>query len=63
MASETTSRESFDCGEEDAVTDITIGADGRIYVFGASSQVLDILDEFSASEQALSERLNRPKTP
>lgn len=60
MTTPATAPDDFEFGEEDTVTDITIGTDGRVYVFGASRPILDLLHELGMSGLALAERLNRP---
>jgi len=42
--------------EETRVTEITIAADGRIYVFGASQQVLQLLDDLHLGDPAFDRR-------
>jgi hypothetical protein len=38
---------------ETTVTDITIGADGRIFVFGTSRQVIELLADFQPGNPRL----------
>ena len=44
--------------EETSITDIEIGADGRIYVFGASREVLEMLKEIGFTDKHLQARLD-----
>lgn len=39
--------------EESTVTDITIGRDGRIFVFGTSRQVIELLAGFQPANERL----------
>lgn len=39
--------------EETALTEITIQPDGRVYVFGASREVLEVLDLISPHDSRL----------
>ena len=45
--------------DETAITEITIQPDGRIYVFGASRQVLAVLKDLCPHDLRLLERLSR----
>ncbi len=45
--------------DESAMTEITILPDGRVCLFGASRQILDVFDALSWSESSLKERLER----
>lgn len=49
--------EVIEFGDEDHVTDITIGADGRLYVFGASRLFLEMLDDLGMSTRSLPDRV------
>lgn len=44
--------------DETMITEITIGPDGRVFVFGLSRGVLDVLAEIFPREPALVERLS-----
>jgi hypothetical protein len=49
--------------EETNITDIELLTDGRIYVFGASSEVLTILDELQGGlDPEISRRLDLQRT-
>lgn len=43
--------------EETAVTEVRIGPDGRIFVFGASQRVLEVLDAADLGDDGLRRRL------
>jgi hypothetical protein len=43
--------------DDDAVSEITILPDGRVFVLGASRQVLEILETLSPEDAALKQRL------
>jgi hypothetical protein len=43
--------------DETTITEITIQPDGRIYVFGASRQVLAVLSDLCPGDQTLLQRL------
>lgn len=43
--------------EETSMTDIEIGADGRIYIFGASREVLELLRDLGFEDEHLRTRL------
>jgi hypothetical protein len=45
--------------DETAVTDITIGPDGRLYIFGASTPVLEALEAAGLADEKLRRRLDR----
>jgi hypothetical protein len=45
--------------DETAISDITILPDGRIFVLGASRQVLEILEVLSPEDAGLKQRLKR----
>ena len=54
--------------EETAISEITIAADGRIYVFGASFELLELLAVLNDRDVALQQRIvgvqaNSGKTP
>lgn len=42
---------------EDQITEITIGPNGQIYLFGTSMQVMELLDHAQLSDAALKRRL------
>ena len=48
--------------DETTVTDITIGADGRIFVFGTSRQVIELLADFQPGNARLGVLLNCLRT-
>lgn len=50
-------------GDEDDVTDITIAADGRLFIFGASRPLLEMLDDLGMRGLALPDRAAIPATP
>jgi hypothetical protein len=43
--------------DETTITEITIQPDGRIYVFGASRQILAVLSDLCPGDQTLLQRL------
>lgn len=43
--------------DETAISEITIAPDGRIYIFGASRQVLQALDKSRLGDGALKQRV------
>ena len=43
--------------EETSVTDIEIGADGRIYIFGASREVLELIRDLGFDDEHLRGRI------
>jgi hypothetical protein len=45
--------------DESAVSEITILPDGRVFVLGASRQVLEILDVLNPKDAGLKQRLER----
>jgi hypothetical protein len=45
--------------DETAMTDITIGPDGRVYIFGASMPVLEVLEAAGLGGENLRRRLDR----
>lgn len=45
--------------DESAITELMIQPDGRIYVFGASQRMLDLLGELCPRDTCLLERLAR----
>ena len=45
--------------DETAITDITIGPDGRVYIFGASMPVLEVLEAAGLGGTILRRRLDR----
>jgi hypothetical protein len=47
--------------EETAMTEITIAPDGRIYLFGASMPVLQMLDNMNLNDPALTNRVRALK--
>lgn len=50
-----------DAHDETSITDLEIMPDGRIFVFGASSSILEILAELqSSNDGSVSARLQRP---
>ncbi len=44
-------------GEETSVTEIEIGSDGRIYIFGASREVLELMRDIGFEDEHLRTRL------
>jgi hypothetical protein len=46
-------------GDETTITEITIQPDGRIYVFGTSRQVLEVLENLRPDDLRLRLRLDR----
>ena len=46
-------------GDETTITEITIQPDGRIYVFGTSRRVLEVLEELRPDDPRLRLRLGR----
>jgi hypothetical protein len=49
------------CEDETNMTEITIQPDGRVYIFGTSRQVLDILVDLDPRSSKLRSLLNRVK--
>lgn len=50
----------MDAHDETSITDLEIMPDGRIFVFGASSPILEILEELQSSkDSSVSARLQR----
>ena len=47
--------------DETNVTELEIGPDGRIYVFGASVKVLEILESLREHDDAMLKRLERSR--
>ncbi|HID75261.1 MAG TPA: hypothetical protein EYP56_04610 [Planctomycetaceae bacterium] len=47
----------MESGRETAVTEITITPDGRVFLFGTSRQVIDVLSGLSFRDPAWEERL------
>jgi hypothetical protein len=45
--------------DETAITDITIGPDGCVYIFGASMPVLEVLEAAGLGGEKLRRRLDR----
>lgn len=45
--------------DETATTDIEIGPDGRIYIFGASRAVLEVMHDIGVSDSHLEARLQQ----
>ncbi len=50
-------REAISAEDETAMTDIHIASDGRVFVFGASGQVLEMLSELGWGDDNLQARL------
>jgi hypothetical protein len=46
------------CEDESSITDITILPDGRIYLFGASAAVLEMLCDIPLHDPALRRRMD-----
>ena len=46
-------------GDETSLTEITIGPDGRVFVFGASRQVLEALNQLAFVDTLLEQRSKR----
>ena len=49
--------------DETSVTDLEIGPDGRVYIFGASRQVLEILSKLQAKYDSLCPRVEIANAP
>jgi hypothetical protein len=50
--------------DETNLTELEIGPDGRVYVFGASPEVLQILDALRKQDESIRQRLGRiPQHP
>ena len=50
--------------DETNLTELEIGPDGRVYVFGASREVLQILDALRNQDESIHRRLDRiPQHP
>jgi hypothetical protein len=50
--------------DETNLTELEIGPDGRVYVFGASQEVLQILDALRKQDESIRRRLERiPQHP
>lgn len=43
--------------DETSITDIEIGPDGRIYIFGASREILELLQDLGFADEHLRVRL------
>ena len=48
--------------EETSITEITILPDGRIFVFGASREVLEVLDDLKLGDETARERAQLART-
>ena len=48
--------------DETAITEITIGPDGRVYVFGTSGDLLLALEDLCGRDDPLVGRINQLKT-
>jgi len=48
--------------DESNLTELEIGPDGRIYVFGASSEILELLDKIRFGDNRLGDRLQQIKS-
>jgi hypothetical protein len=46
-------RDAIELADETVLTEITIQPDGRVYVFGASREVLEVLDLISPHDSRL----------
>lgn len=44
--------------EETSITDIEIGSDGRIYIFGASREILELIRDLGFGDEHLRLRLD-----
>jgi hypothetical protein len=55
--SEATMTEPVD--DETSISEITIAPDGRIYVFGASFEVLEAIEELASGNSEFRRRLNQ----
>jgi hypothetical protein len=54
-----------DISDETLITEVTIAPDGRIYVFGTSRQILDVLESLQPDDaivQRLLQRVREPET-
>jgi hypothetical protein len=47
--------------DESNLTELEIGPDGRVYVFGASSEILELLDKVRFGDNGLGDRLRQIK--
>jgi|694.fasta_scaffold01310_29 hypothetical protein len=56
-------RRSVRADEESTVSDIRIGADGRVHVFGTSREILEALDAIGVRGDAVRVRLGAPAPP
>jgi hypothetical protein len=45
--------------DESAITEITIGTDGQIYVFGLSREILEVLSGLCPNDPAIQQRIER----
>jgi len=50
-------KRQVDAADESLVSDIQIGTDGRVHVFGASREVLEALDTVGVRGDAIRQRL------
>jgi hypothetical protein len=50
-------RESISAEDETAMTDIRIAPDGRVFVFGASGQILEMLSQLGWGDDNLQKRI------
>lgn len=48
--------------DETAISEITILPDGRICVFGASQQLIHILNDLNPNDEAMRQRIEQPAT-
>ena len=55
-------RTTISAEDETAITDIRIAPDGRVFVFGASGQVLEMLSDLGWGDDNLQARLKFLKT-
>ncbi len=47
--------------DESAISEISIAADGRLYVFGASQEVLEVMASLNTRDRALRQRVEHAR--
>jgi hypothetical protein len=52
-------RQTLNLADETAITEITIGTDGRVYVFGLSREVLAVLVKLCPGSESIEMRLSQ----
>ena len=52
-------RQTLNVADETAITEITIGTDGRVYVFGLSREVLAVLVKLCPGSESIEMRLSQ----